>query len=294
MEPSLSGDVNMTAEKIKELAARAGRRAVEAGPHHEAFVKALSVSKGGEPGLMLAEGLWLNRQAMQYGATMQALYICPELVYTQEWEQAASEFIACCRDVFIISEKVYNRLGDEKADRGILSVVRLPQWTLEGIPYGDLSTILVLDGLENPGNVGTLIRTADGAGADAVLLCNRRTGLSNRLVVRSSLCTLLTLPVLEVGEEEAAAFLAERGYTLYLGKAESSERYCDVCYAALSAIVVGHEKYGVSARWFERAHVAVSIPMLGHVDSLNVAVAGGILLYEAGKYHNFKKSLQET
>lgn len=279
----------MTAEKIKELAARAGRRAAEAGPKHEAVAHALAVSKGSEQGLFLAEGLWLNSQAMQYGAEMPAVYICPELVYTPEWEQAVSDLISYCKDVYIISEKVYNRLGDEKADRGVLSVVRLPQRSLDSIPNHDISTILVLDGLENPGNVGTLIRTADGAGADAVLLCNRRTGLGNRMVVRSSLCTLLTLPVLEAAEEEAAAFLTARGYTLYLGKAESSVRYCDIGYAARTAVIVGHEKYGVGGGWFARPHVAVSIPMLGHVDSLNVAVAGGILLYEAVKCRDFKK-----
>lgn len=277
----------MTAENIKEIIAKSGGQAVEAGPRHEAVLRALSVSKGDETGVILAEGLWLNRQAAQYGAVMQALYICPELIYSDEWAQETADLASRCQDVYIISERVYNRLGDEKGDKGLLSIIRLPQWRLGNIPTGQVSTILVLDGLENPGNVGTLIRTAEGAGAAAVILCNRRTGLNNRMVVRSSLCTLLTLPVLEAEEAEAAAFLEARGFTVYLGKAGSSLCYCDTSYAARSAIIVGHEKYGVSGGWISRSHVAVSIPMLGRVDSLNVAVAGGILLYEAGRRHDF-------
>lgn len=273
----------MTAEEIKQIAAAAGKYALETGPKHDATARAIAIGRGGEPGLFLAEGLWLNKQAMEYGAEMLSLYVCPELIYSDEWAQVTAALVAYSAETFILSPRILERLSDDKSDRGILSVIRLPHWTLEDIPAKPVSTILVLDGLENPGNVGTLIRTADGAGADAVILCNRRTGLNNRATIRSSLCTLLGMPVVEAETAECMAFLNSRGYTIYLGKAESSERYCDIRFADRSAVVVGHEKYGVSAPWFEHAHIGVSIPMLGRVDSLNVAVAGGILLYEVGR-----------
>jgi TrmH family RNA methyltransferase len=281
MEPSFAGVVNMNAELIKQAAAGVGKMALEAGLKHESVLWALSVAKGNEPGLFLAEGLWLNSRAMAYGAEMLTLYVCPELVYSDDWARSVGEMSKHAGEVRIVSERVYNRLGDEKADRGVLSVIRLPRWRLEDIPERECETILVLDGLENPGNTGTLIRTAEGAGASAVILCNRRTGLNNRMLVRSSLCTLLTMPVLEADAGACMAFLERRGCTVYLGKADSAVRYCDVGYARRTAIVVGHEKYGVTAGWMERPHVAVRIPMRGQVDSLNVAVAGGILLYEA-------------
>ena len=276
----------MTQQDIRKAAAAAGKQAWEAGPKHDAVARAQAASEGQE-GLFLAEGLWLNGQAMAYGAEMLALYVCPELVYSEEWSDAVAGMIAYAAETYIISEKVYNRLGDEKGDRGVLSILRLPRRSLQAIPQRDPSTLLILDGLENPGNVGTLIRTADGAGADAVILCNRRTGLNNRATVRASLLTLLTLPVLEADAGECMEFLATRGYSVYLGKAESAVRYCDVGYARRTAVVLGREKYGVSVGWFERPHIAVSIPMLGHVDSLNVAVAGGILLYEVGRNRGF-------
>lgn len=278
----------MTVQDINAIAARAGRNAIEAGARHEAVAQAVAVLKGNAPGLFLAEGLWLSAQAMKYGAQILALYICPEYIYTDEWTNTAASLIGYSDETYIISPKVYERLGEDKGDRGMLALIRLPRWQLNDIPPGERSTVLVLDGLENPGNVGTLIRTAEGAGAEAVILCNKRTGLNNRMVVRSSLCTVLNLPVLEADAGETMDFLQRRGYSIYLGKAESAVRYCDTGYAMKTAIVVGHEKYGVSLGWFERPHIGVAIPMLGQVDSLNVAVAGGILLYEVGRSHGFQ------
>jgi RNA methyltransferase, TrmH family len=279
----------MTIDDVKQQARTLGITAYEAGSKHDAVQQALDVSKGGMPGLFLAEGLWLNRQAMEYGAAMETLLLCPELIYSEEWAEVCARLMQHCGSVALISARVYDRLSDDKSDRGILSVIRLPHYTLQDIPEGDQSLLMVLDGLENPGNVGTLIRTADGAGAAAVILCNRKTGLGNRMVVRSSLCTLLLKPVIEADAGETIRFLQGRGYTTYLGKAEASERYCDIAYAPRTALVVGHEKYGVSQGFFGQLHVGVSIPMLGQVDSLNAAVAGSILLYEAARSHGFAK-----
>lgn len=273
----------MTTQDVKNIAMRYGKRAVEAGAKHEAIVRARAAAKGGAPGCVLAEGLWLNRQAMTFGAEFEALYICPELIYSEEWAGAAVGLIGRSAEVYIISEKICDGLSREKSDRGLLSVIRLPRRSLSDIPERDISAVLVLDGLESPGNMGTLMRAAEGAGADAVILCNCRTGLHNPAVLRSSLCAPLSLPVVEAGTGETMEFLKKRGYTVYVGKADSAVRYCDIGYAFRSAIVVGHEKYGPSEDWFKQAYIAVGIPMLGRIDSLNVAVAGGILLYEAMK-----------
>jgi TrmH family RNA methyltransferase len=273
----------MTVQELKNLAARAGKRAIEIGAKHEAAARARAAGGGKLPGFLLMEGLWLNRQALAFGARFEALYVCPELIYSDEWAGVAAELIGQSAEVYIISEKVCDSLSREKSDRGLLSVIPIPRRTLEDIPEGEASLLLVLDGLENFGNVGTLLRTAEGAGASAVIACNMRTHLFNPSAVRSSLAAFLALPVVEACIEEVFDFLDKRGYTVYVGKAESTVRYCDIGYAQRSAIVVGHEKYGPDERWFARRHIAVSIPMRGRIDSLNVAVAGGILLYEAAK-----------
>jgi TrmH family RNA methyltransferase len=220
---------------------------------------------------------------MEFGAQFEALFICPELIYSGEWTGNAAELIGHSPETYIISEKAYDRLSREKSDRGLLAMLRLPQRSLEDIPKNEPSLLLVLDGLESPGNVGTLLRAAEGAGADAAILCGCRTGLQNPSVLRASLCAPLVLPTVEADRPQAAEFLRERGYTIYVGKADSAVRYCDIGYAQRTAIVVGHEKYGPDGIWFEGPHIAVGIPMRGRIDSLNVAVAGGMLLYEAVK-----------
>jgi RNA methyltransferase, TrmH family len=279
---------SMTAQDVKAIAQRCGRVAAEAGPGHEAAARARAAAKGALPGMLLVEGLWLNDRALEYDGKFEALYVCPELIRTQEWADKTASLIAHSEFTCIVSEKMYARLSADKSDAGLLSLVRLPQHALQDMPGGERSLVLVLDGLESPGNVGTLIRTAEGAGADAVLLCGARPSLQSPAVARASLCTQLSLPVVEAGAEEALSFLRARGYTLYLGKADAPARYCDTGYAQRAAIVVGHEKYGVSDAWTTQPHVALSIPMLGRVDSLNAAVAGGILLYEAARSHGFQ------
>jgi TrmH family RNA methyltransferase len=273
----------MTPQDVKSIAQRYGKKAFEVGARHEAAARARAAGSGRLPGHALIEGLWLNRQAAAFGAEFEALYVCPELIYSEEWAGTAGELIGKSAETYVISEKAYEGLSREKSDRGLLSVIRVPQRRLEDIPEGEASLVLVLDGLENPGNVGTLLRAAEGAGADAAVLCNCKTSMGNPAAVRASLLAFLTLPVAEAGFEETIGFLRTRGYTLYVGKAESSVRYCDIGYASRAAVVVGHEKYGPDERWYEKSHVAVGIPMRGRIDSLNVAVAGGILLYEAAK-----------
>ena len=277
----------MNAEELRRRFAAAGVSAHEAGMHHETVQLALQAAKGALEGRFLAEGLWLNHQAVEYSAQVDALLLCPELLYSEEWIERCVAMAAHCGAAALVSARVYERLSADKSDRGALGIVRVPHYTLEDISVGENSLILVLDGLENPGNVGTLIRSADGAGADAVLLCNRKTGLTNASVVRSSLCTLLTKPIVEVEATQAMAWLARQGFTLYLGKAEAQGRYCDIHYSQRSAIVVGNEKYGVSEDFFAAPHVGIRIPMRGRVDSLNVAVAGSILLYEAARSLGF-------
>lgn len=273
----------MTMQDIKSIAARAGGRAYEIGPGHESAARARSAGKGALPGRVLAEGLWLNRQALAFGAEFDALYICPGLIYSEEWAGVAAELIARCPETHIVSEKAYDRLSREKSDRGLISILRMPERSLRDIPEKESSLLLVLDGLESPGNVGTLLRAAEGAGACAAILCGCRTGLRNPVVLRASLCAPLVLPVVEAGRPEVIEFLRKRGYTVYVGKADSAVRYCDIGYAQRAAVVVGHEKYGPDGSWYARPHIAVGVPMRGRIDSLNVAVAGGILMYEAVK-----------
>ena len=137
-----------------------------------------------------------------------------------------------------------------------------------------------MDGLENPGNVGTILRTADAAGFDAVLAVDLRTHINGSKCVSASRGMVFKLPVLNCGFETAANALAKNGFTVYLGEPEQGRRYDQTDYAKKTALVVGAERFGINQQWFSRAHERIYIPMQGSMTSLNVGVAASLLMYE--------------
>ena len=140
----------------------------------------------------------------------------------------------------------------------------------------------MIDGIEIPGNLGTLIRTADACAADCLVLTNRRTRLTHPKVLRSSQGMSVRVPAVEFDEvTDAIAWLGRHGFTVYLADTEGSENYRSGDYGGRTALVVGSERYGISPPWHAGGFRRVGIPMLGSADSLNVAVSAAVLLYEA-------------
>ena len=142
--------------------------------------------------------------------------------------------------------------------------------------------VLVADGVEIPGNLGTLLRTLDACGADCLVLTNRRARLNHPKVFRGSRGMLLRVPIIDLGEPDAAiGWLRERDFTVYLATPDSATPYHCVEFADRTALVVGNERYGISRPWLTQGFAATSVPMLGVADSLNVSVCASILLYAA-------------
>jgi TrmH family RNA methyltransferase len=184
------------------------------------------------------------------------------------------EWTACSKAVF---EKISYREGPD----GILAVGPLVGKALADLKLPKNPLILVAEGLEKPGNLGALLRTADGAGADAVIICDPATDLNNPNVIRASIGTLFYLPVAEAASSEALAFLKAKGIKTLSAVPDAEAVYTDVDLTGPAAIVVGAEDKGLSDVWKNSADLSVNIPMLGKNDSLNVSVAAAILLYEA-------------
>ncbi|MCC7299990.1 MAG: RNA methyltransferase, partial [Verrucomicrobia bacterium] len=151
--------------------------------------------------------------------------------------------------------------------------------------------VLVAEGLEKPGNLGALLRTADGAGADAVIICDAATDLNNPNVIRASIGTLFYLPVAEATTEETIAFLNGKGIKILSAVPDADAVYTDADLKGPVAIVVGAEDQGLSDVWKNTADLNVKIPMLGKNDSLNVSVSAAILLYEAVRQRKTSRRL---
>jgi TrmH family RNA methyltransferase len=144
---------------------------------------------------------------------------------------------------------------------------------------------VIADSFDLPGNLGTIIRCADGAGAAGVVVTDRRIRLTHPLVLKASMGTVFSLPVVDADRDAALGWLRTRHFRIMAAEPDAPITYRDVDYRGRIAIVVGSERHGLAAFWREAADVAVSIPMLGVADSLNVGHAAALLLYEALDQH---------
>lgn len=238
-----------------------------------------------QSGLFLIEGYRELKRAVDSGVRIQSLFFCPPLFLgdneTSLIEQASrlgAAPIPCAPSVF---EKLSYR---DRPD-GILGVgyqMRTTLMELEQRLRGKLSPLLVVaEAIEKPGNLGTILRSADAAGADGVIVCDRCTDIYNPNVVRASVGTLFTLPVVEATGEEVLQWLTLHNFCTVATTPSAEKLFTEVDLKGRIAIAVGTEQLGLTHRWMEAADCQVRIPMLGVADSLNVATATTLLLYEA-------------
>lgn len=179
-----------------------------------------------------------------------------------------------------LSEAAFARVSLRQHPDGVLAVARTAPTTLSELRLPENALVLVLDGLEKPGNLGALLRTADAADLAAVFVTGVGTDLYNPNVIRSSVGSVFSRPVVAAPSEELLGWLLERGVTLVAATPHASQSYWEADYRGPSAIVLGAEDQGLGEVWLAGA-TQVAIPMRGLADSLNVATAGALLVYEA-------------
>ncbi len=255
------------------------------GVHHPKVKQVLALQRNTVPNgqqLFVAEGLWAVNAVLSADAPVHCFLYCPEAGYSDEARTRAGQLAARATQAFQVSEKTFARISERDRPDGLLAISQLPYWTPDAVPVADDGLILVADGLEIPGNLGTLIRTLDACRADCLVLTNRRTRLTHPKVFRGSHGATLTVPALDFEEpEHAIDWLTGLGCRVYLADTDEATSYRTLDYAGRTAIVVGSEWFGIAKAWYERGFARVCVPMLGRNDSLNVAVSASVLLYEA-------------
>lgn len=228
-------------------------------------------------GRYLIEGTRELTRARAAGVPLQRLYFCRDLLRPEGHvllEELDVERVELSREAF---EHVSYRQGPD----GLMAVAGMKPRNLWELTLPERALVLVIDGLEKPGNLGALLRTADGARVGAVFLTGAGTDLYNPNVIRASMGSVFNRPVLTVTPSEGQRWLAEGGFTLVATTPGAQESFWDADYTGSTAILLGAEHQGLSEGWLEAADTHVSIPMNGLTDSLNVATAGALLLYEA-------------
>jgi RNA methyltransferase, TrmH family len=230
-------------------------------------------------GLFLIEGAREVTRAAQAGVPLEQLLIA-ETFLGDEGRALLREAPADLKR-FELSEAAFARLSLRQNPDGVLAVARAVPIALESLTLPEDALVLVIDGLEKPGNIGALLRTADAGDLAAVFLSGAGADLHNPNVIRSSVGSVFSRPVLAVPERDLLAFLRAGGFTLVAATPEAERAHWDEDYRGRTALLLGAEHAGLSAFWREEADRPVRIPMRGAADSLNVATAGAILIYEA-------------
>ena len=199
----------------------------------------------------------------------------PVTVFVREGEAEA----LTAKAHFLVSHRVYEKIAWREGTEGIVAVMRVRETTLESLQLSASPLVLVLERVEKPGNLGAVLRSADAAGVDAVLVCDPLTDLYNPNLIRASLGAIFSVPVVACHSDEAAAWL----------KRQDSELYYETDMVRPTALVFGAEDTGLSPFWRERADAHIRIPMAGMMDSLNVSVSAAILAFEAVRQRNQQK-----
>jgi RNA methyltransferase, TrmH family len=244
----------------------------------------------GLPPAVTLEGTWLIGQALAAGMRLQAVFVCPALLQAEEALALARRALGVGAEGYEVSAKVFSRMADRDGPDGIAALGQACWRTLSDIRVGRRTRVVVADRWDLPGNLGTLIRCADAAGASGVLVVEQGFGLSHPLVLRASMGAALTLPVVAVGRAAASRWLGEHGFRIVAADPAGRRSYRDIDYRGPLAIVVGSERRGLAPEWLAAADSIAAIPVLGICDSLNAALAGALLLYEALAHDNREPS----
>ena len=186
-----------------------------------------------------------------------------------------------------ISKEVYQKLAYRDTTEGVIAIAKTKSLALKDLKLSENPLILIGEGIEKPGNVGAILRTADAANVDAVIIANPKSDLYNPNVVRSSVGCLFTNQIATGTTEEVIAFLKENNINFYSATLQNSTSYHTQDYTTPTALVVGTEATGLTQPWRDEATQNIIIPMQGEIDSMNVSVAAAILLFEAKRQRGF-------
>ena len=229
----------------------------------------------------LIEGYRELRRAVDRQVTIETLFICEELFLGANEPRLIAEAAANGAEVVEVSTDPFSKVSYRDRPEGLLAIAEQFDTDLESIATNADPLVLVVESIEKPGNLGTMLRTADAAGVDAVIVADPTTDPFNPNVVRASLGCLFTVPLAVSSTERALEWLNASQIRTVATTPDTSTLHWEADLVGSVAIIVGSEQYGLSREWLDGADARVRIPMGGEADSLNAAMAAGVVLFEA-------------
>lgn len=231
-------------------------------------------------GLFVVEGAREVLHCLHSGYELSTLFVCPEIL---EGYEGAAELLSLVRQGqgYEVSPKVYRRVAYREGTEGVIAQMKVKTLRLDDLNLPENPLLMVLERVEKPGNLGAVLRSADAAAADAVIVCDPLTDLYNPNLIRSSIGAVFTVPTVACSSEECIDFLKRKGIQILTAQLQDSSLYYDTDMRRGTAIVMGTESTGLTNIWRNAADAHIRIPMKGQLDSLNVSVSAAILLFEA-------------
>jgi RNA methyltransferase, TrmH family len=249
-------------------------------PRVKAAVRLRGRHERDDTGLTIVDGPRELLRALETGIAVEATFIAPDLLRAADAIEAADRLGSLASTVEV-SPAVLAKIAFGDRSDGIVAVVRTPVHRLGDVRLPDDPLIAVIEAVEKPGNLGAILRSADGAGVDVVVAADPLTDVFNPNAIRASLGTIFARPVLTATSVETHAWLTANGVRSVAAIVEAAVPYTSADLTGPLAIVLGSEAHGLSTTWRVGGVTAVSIPMAGIADSLNVSVAAAVLLFEA-------------
>lgn len=225
-------------------------------------------------GLFVVEGRREIERCINNGYLVDTLFWCPEIFGEEEPRADGAR-------IFQVSPDIYNKVAYRGGTEGVIAEVVARQLTLEDIKLQKRALVVVMESVEKPGNVGAVLRSADAANADAVIVCDPLTDLYNPNLIRASVGAFFSVPCVACTSEQCISWLKANGIQILTAQLQDSCYYYEADMARSTAIVMGTEATGLTDKWREAADSHIRIPMLGCGDSLNVSVSAAILMFEA-------------
>ncbi len=230
----------------------------------------------------ICEGDWACSMLLRNNIKIRMVLVCPERKEAEENAGTFANVIKAAKEAFVISEKACTRISDRDGADYCFIIGVLPELKLEDIKLKANMTGVVMDGLEQPGNIGAVLRSVDACGGDFAIYVNRRCKTTHPRLIRASLGAAFTVPFVEAETDELFRWLEKNGFKAVVTDLSATKNYIDEDYTGRIAVVCGNEYKGISPVWREKDFSStVIIPMLGSVESLNVGFASTLVCYES-------------
>jgi TrmH family RNA methyltransferase len=239
-----------------------------------------------EQQLFIIEGKREIELALEAGYKIGNLFFCDDIVSEKELAELTLED----KLLIPVSKEVFDKIAIRESTGGILAVAEQKTHRLAEIKLSKNPLVLILEGVEKPGNLGAVLRTADAAAVDAVIICDPQTDFYNPNVIRSSVGCVFTNQLAAASSEETIEWLRKNNISIFCTYLKASQLYHQTDFTQPSAIVMGTEATGLSDMWVKNSTANIIIPMLGKIDSMNVSNAAAVVVYEAMRQREFRKS----